>query len=109
MAAAGYVNGWYYPLILQDHMDDPFSKHCLFHDDESIKALSDVTYVIRTFGLHTYAQRLKRRSHVVRNLLYGPSDHRAYSGWRSRLRRLAPWLDRVRHHTSRVTHHAPPP
>ena len=27
VAKAGYVNGFYYPLVFQDHMDDPRSRH----------------------------------------------------------------------------------
>jgi glycosyltransferase involved in cell wall biosynthesis len=28
LAAQGRVNGWYFPLVLQEHMDDPRSAHC---------------------------------------------------------------------------------
>ena len=96
MALAGYTNGWYYPLVYQEHMDDPLSSHCLFKDDASMQALKEVTYTMRTHNIKTYAQRLKRRAFVLRNLLYGPADPRQYIGWRSKARRLLPRLDEWR-------------
>lgn len=95
MASAGFINGWYYPLILQDHMDDPFSSHCVFHDDASMRAVAGFTYTMRTHGITSYEGRLQRRAAVVNNLLYGPYHPRAYLGWRNKLRRRIPALDRL--------------
>jgi hypothetical protein len=97
VALAGGINGWYYPFVMQEHMDDPLSPHCLFKDDASMAALREITYTMRTHNIKTYAQRLKRRAVVLASLHYGPSDPQAYRGWAGRLRRHLPGLDRVRH------------
>jgi hypothetical protein len=94
IARAGYINGWYYPFILQDHMDDPLSPHCAFQDDESMQALTEITYTMRTHGIKTYAQRLERRAHVLHGLNYGPADVKYYVGWREKLRKLKRFLKR---------------
>jgi glycosyltransferase involved in cell wall biosynthesis len=94
IARAGYINGWYYPFILQEHMDDPLSPHCAFRDDESMQALTEITYTMRTHGIKTYAQRLERRVQVLHGLNYGPSDVKYYIGWREKLRKLKRFLKR---------------
>jgi glycosyltransferase involved in cell wall biosynthesis len=33
---AGWINGWYYPFLLQEHMDDPRSPHSLLKTDEDL-------------------------------------------------------------------------
>lgn len=42
MSVDGYLSGWYYPLILCEHMDDPRSAHCLSGrgDGKDVTALS---------------------------------------------------------------------
>ena len=88
MALAGYINGWYYPLIYQEHMDDPVSKHSLLKDDEAINSLYDVTYTLRNRDIRTMIKRMAWRKRVIRNLLCDPWDAKYYIGWRSRLRRV---------------------
>lgn len=88
MAKAGYVNGWYYPLILQDHQDDPLSPFCMFSDDESLKMLYESTYSLRENRIASMADRMKRRETVIDQLLTGPVEADYYLGWRAKLRRL---------------------
>lgn len=88
MALAGYVNGYYYPLIYQEHMDDPLSKYSMMKDDKSIGSLYDITYTLRTMKIRTMGKRMEWRSYVIRNLLCGPWEAKYYVGWRGKLRRL---------------------
>jgi glycosyltransferase involved in cell wall biosynthesis len=102
LAKMGLINGWYVPLILQDHMDDPFSKHCVFHDDASMEAVREITYTMRTHNIRTYSQRLKRRQVVLDNLHYGPWDPSLYAGWNGRLRRHFPAIDKLKYKVKRI-------
>ena len=87
IALAGYVNGFYYPLIYQEHMDDPRSKH------SRIKSMSFEQPYKYTYGyqtgtvrdLQTYKQLHKK---ILDNLLAGPYDPKYYRGWRAKLRRI---------------------
>jgi glycosyltransferase involved in cell wall biosynthesis len=84
-AAKGFVNGWYYPFLFQEHMDDPRTKHTGIRTDEDFKRLIPLS--ARTFnidsrdawicGLRLNAQRLQAYS-------FDPSD---FSGLRARLKR----------------------
>lgn len=49
MSASGLVNGWHYPLIWAEHMDDPRSRHCLLRRPEGMSG--------------TFALTAKRRNH----------------------------------------------
>ncbi len=88
MAVAGYVNGFYYPLIHQEHMDDPKSKHSHLKDEASYQAAKKVTVNINSPGQETLAGRWRWRQGVLNNLLDDPWDVKYYVGWRGKLRRL---------------------
>lgn len=84
MAMKGYVNGWYYPLILQEHMDDPRSVHSMVKDDDSVKKMYDITYTLRVQKIHDMKARWNRRPVVLKNLNSGPWEAKYYVGWRRR-------------------------
>lgn len=86
MASAGYINGWYYPFILQDHMDDLYSEHCLTKDTESILKNYDGTFTLRNHQIRTKEDKLRRRKEVLQTILEGPIDVNYYSEWRQRFR-----------------------
>lgn len=37
LARRGWMNGWYYPFLFQEHMDDPRSQHCELKTDEDLR------------------------------------------------------------------------
>ncbi len=82
MAAAGYINGWYYPLILQEHMDDQKSSHCLIKNKETFCKYKDVTYSLKARRYHNIEGRVRWRQEIIRNLLDDPYEPRYYLGWR---------------------------
>jgi glycosyltransferase involved in cell wall biosynthesis len=88
LAAAGYINGFYYPLVFQEHMDDPKSKHSRLKDEASYQSAKQVNFGINSPGQETFAGRWRWRQQVLDNLLDGPWDVKYYTGWRSRLRRV---------------------
>jgi glycosyltransferase involved in cell wall biosynthesis len=85
VALAGYVNGYYYPLIYQEHMDDPKSAHCMLTDDESIRKLRDTTCVLRKNKISTMKQRWRRRKFILKDLNSGPWDVKYRVGWRGKI------------------------
>jgi glycosyltransferase involved in cell wall biosynthesis len=87
VASKGYINGFYYPLILQEHMDDPASPHCAIKDDEGIQKYRDVTFVLREHNITSAEELLRRRKRILRDLNSGPWDAKHYLGWRGKLRR----------------------
>jgi glycosyltransferase involved in cell wall biosynthesis len=87
MARQGYINGFYYPLVLQEHMDDPKSKHSHLKDEESYQAAKAVTFNINRHGQDTLADRWRWRQEVLNNLLTGPWHPKHYTGWRAKFSR----------------------
>lgn len=93
MAAAGYINGFYYPLIFQEHMDDPrseFSRARVMSFDEAYKW----TYGYMKGTIRNPGDYKRLHEEILDNLLSGPYDPKYYCGWRARLRRLSGLLTR---------------
>lgn len=88
MALAGYINGFYYPLILQEHMDDPKSNYCRIKDKEDFDSAVNTTVGLQAGRYSDPKGRLRWREEIVRNLLDDPYEPRYYVGWRSKLRTL---------------------
>jgi len=88
MARAGYINGFYYPFVYQEHMDDPGSAHCMLTDDESIRRFRDTTVVLRKHNINNMQDRWKRREIVLKNLNSDPWEAKYYIGWRGKIRAL---------------------
>jgi len=95
MALAGYVNGFYYPLIPQEHMDDPRSSHCLFKTDRELQQYKDISVVLKEHGITTMEARWRRRAQVLHNLNAEPWQAEYYVGWRRRLRRVRHMIRRL--------------
>jgi len=77
MAQAGYINGFYYPLIYQEHMDDPKSQYTLLTSED---AFQDAR------GDGTLEELWEFRRFILRNLHDDPWDVKYYLGWRKALR-----------------------
>lgn len=86
MAGAGYINGFYYPLVLQEHMDDPKSKYSNLKDEASYQEAKSVTVSINRHEQDTLADRWQWRQQVLNNLLDDPWEAKHYMGWRNRLK-----------------------
>jgi len=87
LALVGYVNGFYYPLVYQEHMDDVRSEQNRLKKmsfEEAYKYIP-VYQSGQIRDLQTYNQRRRK---ILDNLLDGSFDPRVYYGWRARCRRL---------------------
>jgi glycosyltransferase involved in cell wall biosynthesis len=84
LARDGAVNGWYFPFVFEDHMDDPRSPHTLLRTDADLRArlpLSAQANGVRT--LSAWQEQIRGSAKVA---LSASLDPRHYTGWRSRSR-----------------------
>jgi glycosyltransferase involved in cell wall biosynthesis len=88
MAAAGYINGFYYPLVYQEHMDDPRSVHSGCRTASFDDAYKH-SYGYQTGAIRDIEQYKKLHEDILENLLSGSSDPSYYCGWRAKCRRAA--------------------
>ena len=74
-AAAGYIHGWYFPFLFQDHFDDPRSPNTNYISEEAWRAhqpLSAGTFSINS--LEDWKKRLRHSASSLQEYSYDPSD-----------------------------------
>lgn len=86
LARAGAINGFYYPFVREEHMDDPRSEHTLIHDDRDL--LDRMPLSAAANGVTTVEQWTAQLQHSALLLQTASLDLRAYSGWRRRVKSL---------------------
>lgn len=101
IARQGYVNGFYYPLTYQEHMDDPRSKHNrlkFMPFDEAYR----YTYGYQVRGFEDLEHYKQLHKEILDNILLGPYDPKYYCGWHAKtkrallkIKRLADLLKRI--------------
>ncbi|HUW19293.1 MAG TPA: glycosyltransferase [Sedimentisphaerales bacterium] len=94
MARAGYINGWYYPLVFQEHMDDPRSQHSRVNRMPFERAYEH-TFAYRTGFVTNMEMYKKLHEDILQNLLSGPYDPKYYCGWRAKFRRALGRINRA--------------
>ncbi|MDD5458152.1 MAG: glycosyltransferase family A protein [Phycisphaerae bacterium] len=82
----GWINGWYYPLIYQEHMDDPRSQHTQLRTDEDLK--NGIPLTAKNFRVSTIEQWLEFLKNDAVVLQKASLDSKKYSGWRMKMNRL---------------------
>lgn len=93
LARAGWINGFYYPFLFEDHMDDPRSPHTHYRTDADFQRLRPLTadgYGATT--LSDWSASIKRNARLIQE---APIDARQFSGWRRRVRHVRARLSRV--------------
>lgn len=94
LAKSGAVNGFLYPFIFEDHMDDPRSEHTLLLNDDDLEwrmPLSAKRSKVRT--LDDWESQLKHTAHQIQ---VAPTDLRHFQGWRLRVGHLRSRVNRYR-------------
>jgi glycosyltransferase involved in cell wall biosynthesis len=84
LARRGAINGFYFPFVPEDHMDDPRSPNTLITDDESLARrmpLSAAANGVRS--VEQWTAQLQRSAMVLQTASLNP---RHYVGWRRRAR-----------------------
>jgi GT2 family glycosyltransferase len=86
MALRGYINGFYFPLIYVEHMDDPRFPNTLLKSDDDLKKYLPVSAKI--FGvnsLNEWSQVIRREALFIQTSSANPKK---YIWWRLKLKRL---------------------
>lgn len=84
LARGGAVNGYYYPFVPEDHMDDPRSPHTLIATDADLAARMPLS--AQANGVRTVADWVAQLERSALLLQSAPLDPRAYTGWRRKVR-----------------------
>ena len=83
LARAGAVNGFYYPFVPEDHMDDPRSPHTLIRTDADLVDRMPLSAAAN--GVETVADWTAQLERSARVLQSASLDPRTYTGWRKKL------------------------
>lgn len=86
LALRGYTNGWYYPFIREEHLDDPRSPRSAFRDDASFRARMPLS-AART-GAQTIDDWLQQIRDEARDVQAASVDPAHWRGWRKQVRRV---------------------
>jgi glycosyltransferase involved in cell wall biosynthesis len=98
LARRGWVNGFYYPFLYEDHMDDPRSPNSSLRCDDDLRDHLPLSAIVS--GVTTLAEWQARIRRMAREAQAASPDPRMHSGWRRRWKNLgkrlagrarAPW------------------
>ncbi len=92
-ALAGWENGWLFPFIHEEHMDDPRSPYCLVTTDEQFVAQRPLSAV--NDNVTTVEEWAERVRYMARSAQAATPDPRHYVGWRRVVRRVPQRLSRM--------------
>ena len=87
IARAGWFNGWVFPFLYQEHMDDPRAEHSELHTDDAL--MRGLPLSAKANGVHSldlWQQQLQRSAQIVQS---APYDNAYWSPRRRWLRRKA--------------------
>lgn len=93
IARAGAVNGFYYPFVPEDHMDDPRSPNTLISTDEELRRRMPLS--AQSNGVTTVAEWVAQLQRSAELLQSEPFDVAHYAPWRVRVRRARRRLARL--------------
>lgn len=88
LAVSGAVNGWYFPFVREEHMDDPRSPYSLLRTDADI--LESLPLSAQRNGVTTVAAwtaQLRRSALVAQTAPYRPAQYRGLRRHARNLRR----------------------
>lgn len=86
-ARRGWINGWIYPFLYQEHMDDPRAEHSGLKSEDDIERYLPLS--ARANGVRTLAEWDAQLRRSARTLQEAPIDPRYSSPWRVRLRMIS--------------------
>lgn len=84
LAREGAVNGWLFPFVREENMDDPRSPRTLFRTDEDFRRRMPLT--AQALGITTMADWARQEHESALAVQRATLDLRHYSGWRARAR-----------------------
>lgn len=86
IAFKGWINGWYYPFLWQEHMDDPRAPHTLLKTDADLEKYAPLSvWMSGARRIEDWEQQLRDSAALLQHL---PSSTSYYYPWRRSLRRF---------------------
>ncbi len=93
LALSGWTNGFYFPFLLEDHMDDPRSPHTLYRTDADFQLRRPLTATLHnSTSLEEWTSSVKRNARLLQE---ASTDPTRYGGWRHRARMAGARLSRL--------------
>jgi glycosyltransferase involved in cell wall biosynthesis len=81
---AGAVNGYYFPFVPEDHMDDPRSPNTLIRTDEDLRARMPLSAEANGVqAVDDWTAQLKQSAIVLQSASMNPNAH---TGWRRKVK-----------------------
>lgn len=75
-ASKGFINGWYYPFLYQEHMDDPRSKYTSIKSDKDFQMVKPLTaYTYDCNSIDAWIKFLKENAYILQIISYNPHDN----------------------------------
>jgi hypothetical protein len=96
----GWINGWYYPFIPHDHMDDARSPNYPFRTDEDFRA--NLSLSKANFGITSISEARALSRTLARQVQTEIIDPRDHFGWRKILNKLNSKIYRKRNLINRL-------
>jgi glycosyltransferase involved in cell wall biosynthesis len=93
LAICGWTNGWYYPFIYQEHMDDPRAPHTVLKTEEDFRHNMPLTAI--NFGIDSIEEWLQHLRNDAINIQTASINPKDFVGWRAKFRRLGKKLIRI--------------
>lgn len=93
LARHGAVNGWLYPFIREDNMDDPRSPNTLFPDDAAFRERMPLT--AQALGITTVEDWAQQEHESAVAVQAASLDLREYAGWRAKRRNARKRVQRL--------------
>lgn len=94
LAQGGAINGFLYPLLFEDHMDDPRSVHTLLHSDADLHWRMPLSLGLGKVRSLADWERLLIQSNE--GLLEASLDLKDYRGWRLKLHHIRSRIAQLR-------------
>lgn len=93
LARHGAVNGWIYPFVREENMDDPRSPLTLLTNDEALRRRMPLT--AQSLGITSVADWAQQEHESALAVQAASLDLREYSGWRAKRRNLRKRVQRL--------------
>jgi len=81
-AAAGFINGWYYPFLYQEHMDDPRAPHTEMKTEADFRRLHPLSaQTFKIMSLEEWTNKLRQLARNLQTCSYDPKDYLGGKAW----------------------------
>lgn len=92
LALSGWINGWYYPFVYMENMDDPRSAYTQLRTEEDFQKNRGLS--AKQFGVKSLSELRRRQTILAHELQTASPNPRHHVGWRGR---LSLWARRIRY------------